>query len=131
MGGGLLQQSSQPHMAFPTLLTVSNAIGPLNTHMFADLMGAVASEGRAHFDKLFSFLQTVSSPLRKDLMKRAGRDASEQTKSPKQARATWKKPQDGDGTSAEQLIKAEPSAREIAAAKAARERLYGSGDQVS
>jgi hypothetical protein len=92
-------------------------------------MGAVASEGRAHFDKLLSFLNAVSSPLRKDLMKRAGRDASEQAKSPKQARASRHRAQDAEPPAAD-LIPAEPSAREIAAAKAARERLYGAQGQV-
>ena len=92
-------------------------------------MEAGCLERGVAFDKLLSFFDAVSSPLRSERMKRAemrDRDVNERSKGAKQARASGQKsravsvPAPDDG-----LIKAEPSAREIAAAKAARDRLYG------
>lgn len=79
------------------------------------------------FDQLLSGFIAASTPVRTQTMKRAEtRDRDVNSKGAKQARGS------GQVRAAfsvpapdEDLIKAEPSAREIAAARAARDRLYG------
>ena len=86
------------------------------------------------FGKLLSCFSAVRSPGRTDRMKRAetrDRDVHQHSKSAKQARGSGQKskalsmPAQDEG-----LIKAEPSAREIAAARAARDRLYGAKARI-
>jgi hypothetical protein len=95
-------------------------------------MGSIAAESQAEFDigsGVLSFCVKVS-PRKKgsrrqstdSLMKRAGREVGEEPKGVKQPRPSRK---EGEETAEQSVADPVPSAREIAAAEAARARLYG------